>query len=115
MNLPSIPQARRANREFPRANQCPLPCDGKEDAGLPHVAVIEEILRPRLERVCIDRPALHRNRDTKLTLFVALAAQWNEPQPLIFIENEIDQLGSGNREQRWRLIVISVERPEYPV
>src|SRR4029077_1515176 len=96
---------------FPAANDSLGNRDG-EAGSRSDTAMIEEITSIGFEVVGVQRPSAIRNGDTKLMLFVTLAVKRDEPA--IVVAAELKQ-GTGDGNQRRRLIVVAIEGPERPV
>src|ERR1700680_2636260 len=80
VDLSSIANARRAQREFPPVDAGALDGDGKENVGVVQIVVIEEVIRTGQKIVSVDGPTAKRNGDAKLVFFVALTAERDESQ-----------------------------------
>ncbi len=113
MQLSAVSEARRAEREFPAANDSLRDGDGEEDAGGADVVVVEEILDVGAEVVGVENPSAVRDGDAELMFFVALAVQGDEAKPLLL--GVVDQRGAGDGFDRRGLVVVSVEGAEGPV
>ena len=65
--------ARRAQRDFPSANDRLGNRDGEEEIGFADVVVIEEIDNVGAESIGVEDPAVERDGYAELMFFVALA------------------------------------------
>ena len=72
MELAQVRQLRRAQRHLPGADQCSVDGDGKVHVGFAEVGVVEEVVHAILDVVHVEKPALVRNLNAELVLFVAL-------------------------------------------
>src|SRR5258708_4686354 len=75
--------------------------------------MVKEVFRASHKVVGIKRPALERNCDAELVLFVPLPPQRYEIKLLLSLD--IVQCGPRERAQGWRLIEVSIEATEHPV
>src|SRR2546430_1954 len=104
--------AGRAERELPAVNARALNGDGEKQVGVVEIIVVEEILGASEKIASVERPAMERNGDAKLVLFIAFTVERNEAQVLIvggFEER------TGNRQQRRRLVEMAIEGAANPV
>src|ERR1700730_8921237 len=112
MELPGCPGLRRSKGDFSSTDQRTVNRDGKEDVRVAHRIVVEEIRRPRLESVGVDRPASNRRGQADLVFLIAFAVQGNETQ--ILRRHETEEWTRG-RDQ-WRPLVIAAGKaPDDPV
>ena len=70
VDLRSIANVRRAQREFPAVDAGALDRDGKENVGIIQIVVIEKVIRTRQKIVGVESPTAKRNGDAKLMFFV---------------------------------------------
>lgn len=75
VDLCSSPQPRRSQRYFPAADQCLGQRNRNEDIRIAYAIVIEKIIRPSVECVCVEIPAFERHRHAVLILFIPFAKQ----------------------------------------
>jgi len=80
MNLPTMRNPRRTQRDLPTTDQSLTDSNRKEEIRFPNIVVIEEIYHVSLEVIGIECPAAKWNGDPKLMLFITLAVQGNESQ-----------------------------------
>ena len=73
VSLSEVPEARRAQGEFPAADEGSVDGDGEVDAGGSDVGVVEEVVDAGLEGVGVEYPASEGNADAELVLFVAFS------------------------------------------
>ncbi len=78
VGLAEVPEARRAEAEFPGADEGAVDGDGEVDAGVADVGVVEEVVDAGLEGVGVEEPAAEGNLNAELMLFVALAVERGE-------------------------------------
>src|ERR1700723_3209748 len=107
MELAAIPDARRAESDFPCVNERAIDGDGNENVRLAYVVVVEEIVGAGFEVVGVEYPALDRYGDAEFVLLVAFAMKRNECE-LIGILDFLEER-PGERCERRRLIIVSVE------
>ncbi len=112
MGLSEVPEARGAEAELPGANEGAVDGDGKVDAGVTDVGVVEEVVDAGLEGVDVEYPATKGDLDAELVLFVAFAVERSERGVVLVCELH-DWARCG--EKRWRLVVAAVEGAEDPV
>src|SRR5882757_6235890 len=112
MNLSAVPQPWRAQCHFRAPDARPIQCHRKEDVRISQDIVIKVIACRSVEMAEVQAPSAYGNRNTKLVLLIALAAQGNK----------IDSLGQCKVEQRpsqsfqWRaLIVTTIEPAQHPM
>src|SRR5882762_5300456 len=89
----------RAERKLPSADAGPLDGDGKKQVGVVEIAGVQ-------------RPAMKRNGDAKLVLFIAFTVERNEAQVLIVGGL---QERTGNGQQRRRLVEMAIKGAKDPV
>ena len=75
MKLGAVGDARRAQGEFPSANQGLVVGEGKEDVGGSDVVVVEKIGDIGFEGIGVENPSAVGNGDAELMFFVALAVE----------------------------------------
>ncbi len=75
MRLAEVPEARRAEGQFPGADERAVDGDREVDAGIADVGVVEEVVDAVLEGVGVEDPAAEWNLYPELMFFVALAVQ----------------------------------------
>src|SRR5882724_6746636 len=102
----------RAERKFPAVDAGALDGNGKKQVGVVEIVVVEEIHGASEKIAGVQRPAMKRNGDAKLVLFIAFTVERNEAQVLIVGGL---QERTGNRQQRRRLVEMPVEGAEDPV
>src|SRR5713226_9090654 len=112
IKLPPIFDARRMNRQLPSLDECSADRQRKENVGVPDVAMIKIILRPRSERIGVDCPPAQRNAHAKLRFCIPFAVQGFRPQVLA---GHKLQHRPGHRDQRRSLVEMSVEPAKHPV
>src|SRR5580704_6557377 len=112
MCLTAMPEAGGTQREFPALNEGAIPREWPEKIGLADIAVVQPILGACLEGVGVERPAAVGNGDAELMLFITLAAQRAKRQVLTV--GQIEKW-TGRRQERRRLIKITIEGSKYPI
>src|SRR5205809_1452642 len=112
MKLSAPEKHRRSGSDFKGSDARPVNCQRKEDVRITQRVVIEEILDARVEVIRINSPSAQRNRETKLILLVALAAQRNEIEALADCQRQ--QRSRDSREWR-RLIIAPIKTVQHPV
>ena len=112
VELAEVTEARGAEGEFPGADEGAVDGDGKVDAGVADVGVVEEVVDAGLEGVGVEEPAAEGDLDAELVLFVALAVEGGEGGVVGL--RELDD-GAGGGEERRRLVEAAVEAAEDPV
>ena len=78
MGLAELPEARRAQRQLPGADECAVDGDREVDARVADVGVVEEVVDAGLEGVGVEEPVAEGNLHAELVLFVAFAVQRRE-------------------------------------
>src|ERR1700722_10385706 len=112
MQLPAVPQPRRANGEFPRLNQSSVPSKRPEEIRFADVAVIEPIFGAGLESVCIESPTAKGNRYAELMFLISLAVDRSECQTLTLAQ--FSQWAGSRRDWR-RLVIVTIESMKDPI
>ena len=111
VDLSAVGKARRAQCEFPGANQGFGNGDGKENVGRSNVVVIEKIGGLGFESIGIEDPSSVRDGNTELMFFVALAVERNDGNIVLL---DVLQQRAGNGFDWRRLVIVSVESAECP-
>ncbi len=78
MELAEVRQLRGAQCHLPGAHQRAVDRDGEIHVRLAEIGMIEEVVNAIFEGVHIEHPALVRNLNAELMLFVALGVQRRE-------------------------------------
>jgi hypothetical protein len=112
VHLSAIADAGRAERKFPTVDARALNGYGEKEVGVIEIVVVEEIFGASEKIAGVERPSAKWNSDAKLVLFIALSVERNEAQILIACGFEE---WTGNRQQRRRLVEMSVEGAENQV
>ena len=112
VELATLEEPGRMQRQFPAADERGVYGDGKEDVGVSEAIMVEEIFRAGAEGIRVERPILERNRHTKLGLFIALAVERNEGKTLT-----VDELQerAGRGYQRRGLVEMAVKAAKNPI
>src|ERR1039458_290272 len=112
VGLSEATEARRAEGEFPGADEGAVDGDGEVDAGVADVGVVEEVVDAVLEGVGVEQPAAEGNLHAELVFFIAFAVEGYEGGVVAVGEGE-DRAGGGN--ERRRLIEAAIKAAEDPV
>src|SRR4029077_4728693 len=75
IELRPVSDAWGTQRQLPAIDSRALNIDGEKNVGVVQAVVVEEVLRAIQEVVGVEHPALERNRDAELMLFVLLPVQ----------------------------------------
>src|SRR6266403_4120974 len=102
----------RAERKLPSVDAGALDGNGKKQVGVVEIVVVEEIHSASEKIAGVQRPAMKRNGDAKLVLFIAFTVERNEAQVLIVGGL---QERTGNGQQRRRLVEMAIKGAENPV
>jgi hypothetical protein len=73
MRLAKAPESRGSNREFPAADQGAVDRDREEHVRVPDGIVVKEIARLGAKFIDVERPALKRDNNPELALFITLS------------------------------------------
>src|SRR5947207_1360424 len=112
INLPAIVNTRRAQRKLPSVDARALDGNWKKQVGVIEIIVVEEIHGAGEEIAGVQCPAMERNGDAKLVLFIAFTVERNEAQ--VLIAGGLQER-TGNRKQRRRLVEMPVKSVKNPV
>lgn len=112
VRLAEAPEMWAAEGELPGLNERTLNRDGNEDAGFADVVVVEEVAATVFKGVGVEKPAVERDLDPKLMLFVALTFEGDVAGA---VGLGVGEGVGGDAGERWRLVEVSVEAAEDPV
>src|SRR5580700_2018183 len=112
MQLPAVPQPRRANGQFPSLNQSSVPSERPEEIRFSYIAVIEPIFGAGLESVCVQSPTTKRNRYAELMFLISFAVNWSECQALTLAQ--FSECAGSRRDWR-RLVIITIKSMKDPI
>jgi hypothetical protein len=112
VNAPAMGDLRRTQSHFPGADQGRLNGDGEEQIGFADVVVVKEIYNAVAEGVGVEHPAAPGNDDAKLEFFIALAMEIDKGG--VIPAGKLQERAGGG-DERWSLVVVSVEVAQSPV
>jgi len=75
VNLPAVRDSRRAQRQFPSANQGSGIGEREENVRSSNVVVVEKIGNISLEGIGVEHPSAIRNGNAELMFFIAFAME----------------------------------------